>query len=148
MPVIPSIELVSYVAWIFHYVAWIFFAMIGLYITLQVFRNKIGWGQARRMGIPKIIYTCMNFIYVLVLFEVAYLFVSFILGWPIWIGHSLFLVVQVLSLGLFLKLLHREKFKPKLFVALFLVPLGITGIPTAAKLILAAEKLILALVLR
>ena len=137
MPVIPSIELVSYVAWIFYCVAWIFFAMIGLYITLQVFRNKISWGKARSMGIPKTIFACMKFIYVLVLFNGAYVLVSFIPGWPIWIGYSLFLVVQMLSLGLFLILLHREKFKPKLFVALFLVPLGIPGIPTAAKLILA-----------
>ena len=141
MPVIPSIELVSYVAWIFYNVAWIFFAMIGLYIYLQAFRNQISWGQARRMGIPKIIYTCMKFIYVLVAFYGAYLFVSFILDlildldWPIWIGYSLFLVVQMLSLGIYLKLLHRKKFKPELFVALFLVPLSIPGIPTAAKLI-------------
>ncbi len=128
MPAAPSIELISYVGWIF-------FAMIGLYITIQAFRNKISWGAARYMGIPMTIFAWMTFIYVLVLFEIAYGFVSFILDWPIWIEISLFVVVLVLSLGLYFKLLHREKFKSNLFVALFLVPLGIPGIPTAAKLI-------------
>ena len=128
MPVIPSIELVSYVGWII-------FAIISVYITLQALfriRNKISWGVARYMGIPMTIFAWMKFIYVLVLFQVAYGFVSFILDWPIWmiwIDISLFLVVLMLSLGLYLKLRHREKFKPNLFVALFLVPLGIPGIP-------------------
>ena len=131
MPVILSIESVSYVAWIF-------FAMIGLYITLQALsRNKIPWGAARYMGISMTIFAWMKFIYILVLFGAVYGFVSFILGWPIWIEFSLFLVVLVLSLGLYLKLLRRKKFKSNRFVALFFVPLGIPGIPTAAKLILA-----------
>ena len=108
MPVIPSIELVSYVAWIF-------FTMISLF-TLQAFRNKISWGEARCMGITMTIFAWMNFIYGLALLRVVYGFVSLILGWPNWIGTLLYLVLLVLSLGLFLKLLHREKFKPKPFL--------------------------------
>ena len=136
MPVIPSIELVSYVAWIF-------FTMIGLF-TLQAFRNNIKWGKARYMGITMTAFAWMNFIYGLALFRDIYRFVSLILGWPNWIEISLFLVVLVLSLWLYFKLRHREKFKPKLFIALFLVPLCIPALPTAAKL----AKPILALVLR
>ena len=106
MPVILSIESVSYVAAIF-------FAITYLYIILH--RPKIKWGTARRMGITMTIFAWMNIISGLVLgfalLRVVYAFVSFIFDWPIWmnwIDFSLSLVVMMLSLWLYLKLLPRE----------------------------------------
>ncbi len=87
------------------------------------------------MGIPMTIFAWMNVIYGLVLFEGIYGIASLILSFPIWVDISLFAIVLILAMGLYFKLLHREKFKPNLFVALFLVPLSIPGLHTAGKLI-------------
>lgn len=114
---------------------WAVLGIVGLYISIQVFRNRISWGTARYMGIPIATFAWMNIIYWFVLFEGAYGFLSLVLDWPLWIDISLFCVILVLSLWVYFRLLHREKFKPNLFWTLFLIPLSIPGIHTAGKLI-------------
>ena len=114
---------------------WVVLGMVGVFFAIQAFRTKITWGKARLMGIPMVVFGWMTFIYWLVLFEGAYGIASLILNWPLWIDILLFLVIFGMVLTVYLRLLHREKFKPVLFSSLFLIPLSIPGIHTAGKLI-------------
>ena len=116
-------------------IGWIALGLIGLLFAILAFRNRIRWGSARRMGVPAIIFSWMGFIYWLVLFEGAYGLVSILLDFPFWIDIVLFLVILALSMTIYFRLLHRKKFKPAIFSAMFLLPLSIPGVHTAAKLI-------------
>lgn len=117
------------------YAVWIILAAIGLYLAIQVYRNRISWGQARRMGIPMAAFAWMNLIYGLVLFEGAYGLVSVILDLPFWADIALLLVIFGISIGVYFKLRCREKFNAAAFTALFLIPLGVPGVHTVAKLL-------------
>ena len=108
--------------------------LIGGFFSVQIFRGRMSWGQARRMGIPMTVFGLMIAIYYLALLEGVYGFVGFILDLPLWIDVLFFLVLLVLSMAVYFKLIHREKFKPALFTAAFLVPLSIPGLHTAARL--------------
>ena len=123
------------------YVVWIILAAIGLYLATQLYRKKIEWPQARRMGIPMTIFAWMNVIYGLVLFEGVYGVVSVILDLPLWVDIALFLVIFGMAIGTYFKLRHRKKFNSAVFTALFLIPLSIPGTHTAAKLMPTVEKL-------
>lgn len=118
---------------------WITLGIIGLLMAINMFRNSIRWPVARYMGVTAAIFGWMVFIYWLVLFEGVYGIASIILDWPLWMDISLFLGIFALSLYLYFKLLHREKFKPQLFASLFLLPLSIPGIHTTGKLFRASE---------
>ena len=107
--------------------------VFGLVFAILAFRNRIVWGSARRMGIPAIVFTWMGLIYWLVLFDGAYGFVGILLGLPIWIDVVLFLIILILSMTIYFKLLHRETFKRNIFLTMFLIPLSIPGIHTAAQ---------------
>ena len=109
--------------------------LIGGFFSIQFFRGRMSWGRARRMGIPMAVFVWIIGIYYLALFESVYGFVGFILDAPVWIDILLFLVILVLSMAVYFKLIHREKFKPALFTTIFLVPLSIPGLHTAARLI-------------
>ena len=114
---------------------WVVLSMVGVFFAIQAFRAKITWGKARLMGIPMVVFGWMTFIYWLVLFEGVYGIASLILNWPLWIDIMLFLVIFGMVLTVYLRLLHRKKFKPILFSSLFLIPLSIPGIHTVGKLI-------------
>lgn len=109
--------------------------LIGLFFSIQFFRGRMTWPQVRRMGVPMTLFGWMIVIYYLALIEGVYGLVGFILDLPIWIDVLLFLVILGLSMAVYFKLIHREKFKPTLFTAAFLVPLSIPGLHTAARLI-------------
>lgn len=109
--------------------------LIGGFFSIQFFRGRMSWGRARRMGIPMAVFGWIIGIYYLALFESVYGFVGFILDAPVWVDILLFLVILVLSMAVYFKLIHREKFKPALFTTVFLVPLSIPGLHTAARLI-------------
>lgn len=117
------------------YTVWIILAAVGLYLAIQVYRKKISWGQARRMGIPISAFAWMNIIYGLVLFEGAYGFVSVLLDLPLWMDITLFLGIFGMTVGVYFKLRRRAKFNSAVFMALFLIPLSIPGIHTAVKLV-------------
>ena len=120
--------------YIFHAV-WIVLAVLGLNLAIRLYRKKIEWPQARRMGIPMTMFAWMNFIYGLVLFEGAFGIVSVVLNLPLWMDVGLFLVIFGISVGVYFKLRHRAKFNAAVFTALFLIPLSIPGTHAAAKLI-------------
>ena len=128
----PFLEYVSYAVWIVLF-------LISVFCSVQVFRNKIKWGSARHMGATTSIFAWITFIYGLVLFEgVVYAPLSFFLGFPLWMDIFLFLVIPGLSMTVYFMLRSREKFKPAMFRAAFLIPLigiGIHGLPTVGKLI-------------
>ena len=122
------------------YAVWIILAAVGLSIAIQVYRKKISWGQARRMGIPMTVFAWMNIIYGFVLFEGAYGLVSVLLDLPIWMDIALFLGVFGMMMGVYFKLRRRAKFNPAVFMSLFLIPLSIPGTHMAAKLVPAMGK--------
>ena len=117
------------------YAVLIFLGLLGLAIAIQVFRKRLSWGAARRMGVPMTIFIWMNAIYGLVLFEGAYGLVSIILELPLWIDILIFVVILAITMAVYFRLLHRNKFKPTLFTALFLVPLSVPGIHTTGKVL-------------
>lgn len=112
---------------------WVLLGIYGVLIAVQLVRNRIPPGKARYMGIPATIFVWMNIIYGIVLFEGVYGFFSVILNFPLWIDIALFILIATLAMILYIKLQSRKKFKPNLFVALFLVPLSIPGIHNIAK---------------
>ena len=118
-----------------YFVIGIVLILISLFFSIQFFRERCLWGRARYMGIPASVFVWMTIIYHLALFEGVYGVVGFILDLPIWIDIFLFLVILGLSMTVYFMLIHREKFKPTLFMTAFLVPLSIPGLHTAAKLI-------------
>lgn len=122
------------------YAVWIILAATGLYLAIQLYRKKIEWPRARRMGIPMAIFIWMNIIYGLVLFEGAFGVVSVIFDLPLWMDIALFLVIFGLAVGVYFKLRRRAKFNPAVFMALFLIPLSIPGTHMAAKLVPAMGK--------
>ena len=128
----PFLEYVSYAVWI------VFF-LISLFFAVQTYRTKIKWGSARRMGATTTIFAWITFIYGLVLFEgVVYALLSFFLGFPLWMDILLFLVIAGLLVTVYFMLRSREKFKPAMFRAAFLIPfigIGIHGLPAVGKLI-------------
>ena len=109
--------------------------LLGFLFSILAFRNRIRWGSARRMGIPAIIFTWMGLIYWLVLFEGAYGVVSVLVGFPIWIDMILFFLILTLSIMIYIRLRRREKFSREVFLAIFLVPLSIPCINTAAQIV-------------
>lgn len=111
------------------------FLLIGLFFSIQFFRGRMTWPQVRRMGVPMTLFGWMIVIYYLALFEGVYGPVGFILDLPVWIDVLLFLVILGLSMAVYFKLNQRKKFKPTLFKAIFLIPLSIPGLHTAARLI-------------
>lgn len=113
--------------------------LIGLFYAVQIYRNKITFGQAKYMGISKVLFSWMNVIYGLVLFEAAYGVVSFFFDLPLWTDISLILLILVLLMMLYRKLKLKETFKPARFKSLFLIPLGIHGPVTVGKMILPTE---------
>ena len=124
------------------YGVWILLAAVGLCLAIQLYRKKrIGWPQARRMGIPMTIFVWMNVTYGLVLLEGAYGLVSVILDLPLLVDIALLLVIFGIAMGLYWKLLHREKFNKAVFTALFLIPLCIPGTHTAARLMPTLDTL-------
>ena len=108
--------------------------IISLFFSVQFFRGRLTWGQVRLMGVPMAVYGWIGVIYYLMLFEGIYGLVGFILDLPIWIDISLFLVILGLSMAVYFKLIHREKFKPAVFTTAFLVPLSVPGCHMLAKL--------------
>lgn len=113
--------------------------LIGLFFAVKIYQNKITFGQAKYMGITKDLFSWMNVIYGLILFEAAYGVVSFFLDLPLWTDISLILLILVLLMIVYRKLQSREKFKPVRFKFLFLIPLGIHGPLTMGKMILPTE---------
>lgn len=113
--------------------------LIGLFAAIQAFRGKISWGTARYMGITAFLFSWMNVIYGLVLVEAAYGVVSFFLDLPLWIDISLILIILVLLMIVYRELKKGKKFKPAMFMSLFLIPLGIHGIHTVGKMMLRVD---------
>ena len=108
--------------------------LFGLFISIRLFRGRISWGAARRMGIPLVVFGWMTLIYWLVLFEGTYGLASLLLNWPIWIDVLLFITIFCLCMMVYFKLLHREKFKPTIFTTLFLIPLSVPGVHVVRKM--------------
>ena len=123
-----------YLVFIF-YAVLIFLGLLGLAIAIQVFRKRLSWGAARRMGIPMTIFFWMNAIYGLILFEGVFGLISIILELPLWTDILIFAVILGITMTIYFRLLHRNKFKPMLFTALFLIPLSVPGIHTTGKMI-------------
>lgn len=98
--------------------------LIGLFYAVKIYRNKITFGQAKYMGITRVLFSWMNVIHGLVLFEAAYGVVSFFLDLPLWSDISLILLILMLLMIVYRELKRREKFKPDRFRLLFLIPLG------------------------
>ena len=117
------------------YAVLIFLGLLGLAIAIQVFRKRLSWGAARRMGVPMTIFFWMNVIYGLVLFEGAFGLVSIILELPLWIDIFLFVMILAVTMTVYFRLLHRNRFKPTIFTALFLIPLSVPGIHTTGKIL-------------
>ena len=119
---------------------WLASAAIGLGLAVKLYRDKIKWPRARRMGINMAIFTWMNAIYGFVLFEGIYGVVSVILDLPLIVDVALFLAILGTAAGVYLKLRGKPKFRSAVFVSLFLVPLSIPGFSTAAKLMPAVGQ--------
>ena len=119
---------------------WMALAAIGLCLAVQLYRNKINWFRARCMGITMTIFAWMNAVYGLVLFEGVYGVFSIALDLPLVVDIALFVAILGVSAGVYFKLRGKPTFKSAVFVSLFLVPLSIPGLPTAAKLMPAVGK--------
>lgn len=113
--------------------------LIGLFFAVRIYRDKITFGEARYMGITKVLFFWVNIIYGLVLFEAAYGVVSFLLDLPLWTDISLILPILMLLMIVYRELKRREKFKPVRFRYLFLIPLGIHGPVTVGKIVVPTE---------
>ncbi len=105
-----------------------------LWFSIQAFRDKVSWGQARIMGIPFSIFLWIQGIFILVLGADAFALISYIINLPIWIDILIFAVLLLVIFGIFLKLLSRDTFKPVLFINLILIPLSIPGIGYIGKM--------------
>ena len=105
-----------------------------LWISFQAFRGKISWGQARRMGIPFTLFLWIQGIFLLVVSADAFAIISYIIDLPIWIDILIFILILVTILSIFIKLLGRNTFNPKLFIPLVLIPLSIPGIGYLGKM--------------
>ena len=75
------------------------------------------------MGVPMAVFFWMNAIYGLVLFEGVFGLVSIILELPMWTDILIFVVILGMTMTVYFKLLHRNKFKPILLQLCFLVRL-------------------------
>jgi len=108
---------------------------MALFTAIQIFRGRPSWGQVRSMGTPLIMFTWINIIFGLVLFEGLYGIVGFIINTPLWIDIILMIIIFSFTMMVYCKLCHRDTFKPKLFATLVLIPLGIPGIHLTGKLV-------------
>lgn len=102
--------------------------------ALQTFRGRISWGQARVMGVPFAIYVWIQAMFLFVLLDGLFGIAAFILSTPIWIDLTVSAVGIAVPIALFLVLKRRPTFKPHLFMALVLVPLGVPGTHLLARL--------------
>lgn len=109
--------------------------LYALFLAIQIFRGKFSWGQARCMGIPMTMFTWINIIFGLVLFEGLYGVIGFIINTPLWIDILLALLIAAMTMTVYWKLLHRDTFRPEVFTVLVLIPLGIPGIHMTGKLV-------------
>lgn len=102
--------------------------------AVQTFRGRISWGQARVMGVPFAVYVWIQAMFLFVLLDGLFGVGAFILSTPIWIDLTVSAVGIAVPLILFLLLKRRPTFKPHLFIALVLVPLGVPGTHLLARL--------------
>ncbi|GAB4429914.1 MAG: hypothetical protein Kow0031_10580 [Anaerolineae bacterium] len=105
-----------------------------LYLAFQTFRGRPTWGQARYMGIPFSLFVWIQVIFYLVVFEGVYDIAGLILQTPLWLDCLISSTIFIVPLIVFLKVRDRSTFKPKLFIPLILVPLGIPAINVVADL--------------
>lgn len=131
----PFLEYVFWAVWIGVGVL----TLIGLFAAVQAFRGKMSWATARYAGITAVLFFWMNVIYGLVLVEAAYGVISFFLDFPLWTDISLLLIILVLLMIVYRELKKRRKFKPAMFMSLFLIPLGIHGAHTVGKIMLRVD---------
>ena len=111
------------------------FVLIGcLFLAIHTFRRRISWGQARVMGVPFAIFIWVQVLFYLALFDGVYNFAAIVFATPIWLDLSITALTIAAGLFLFWKLHSRPTFKPKLFIALVLMPLGIPGTAMVARL--------------
>ena len=110
-------------------------ALYSVYLAINVFRMRITWGQARRMGIPAAIFVWIQGIFYLAVADGAYGVVSIILGTPLWLDLTIAFASIIAVVIVFFLLTRRPTFKPRLFIALVLVPLGVPGTHMFAKLV-------------
>ena len=98
-----------------------------LFLSVQVFRRRITWGQARYMGIPFTAFVWIQFVFYLVIFEGAFGVVSLFYNMPFWLDLIIILLIVGVVGYVYVQLTKRATFKPRLFVPLVLIPLGIPG---------------------
>jgi hypothetical protein len=105
-----------------------------LYLAIQTFRRRVSWGQARVMGVPFAIFVWIQVLFYLALLDGVYNFAAIVFATPIWLDLSITVLAIAAALFLFWKLHSRPTFKPRLFIALVLMPLGIPGTAMVARL--------------
>lgn len=87
------------------------------------------------MGVPFTIFIWIQGVFILVLAADAFAIISYIIDLPIWIDILIFMLLFLIIVGIFLKLLGRNTFKPKLFIPLILVPLIRPGVGFFGKMV-------------
>jgi hypothetical protein len=105
-----------------------------LWFAIQAFRRRITWGQARVMGVPFALYGWIQAMFLFVLIDGAFGIAAFILSTPMWLDLAIAGIGIAVPLVLFFILKRRPTFKPHLFIALVLIPLGIPGTHLVARL--------------
>lgn len=99
-----------------------------LYHAVGIFRGRVSWGQVRVMGVSFSLFIWIQIVFGLVLFDAAYSVASLFIQTPLWIDLIISLGIILLIFWIFWRLSQRPKFKPKLFIALVMVPLGIPAL--------------------
>jgi len=115
------------------YTCLILFLLSTFWFAIQAFRGKPSWGQARVMGLTATMFIWIQIIFGLVVFESVFGIVSFIINLPLWVDILIALIAIIIIFTIYFKLSKKSTFKPKLFILLILVPLGVPGIHVVAK---------------
>lgn len=99
----------------------------GLWHALTIFKKRISWGQARRMGVTRSYYFALTILFYAVLFDATYAFGGLFYATPIWLDLlSPLLIMGAIGI-IYARLQRRSRFNRNKFALLVMLPLGISG---------------------
>jgi hypothetical protein len=115
-------------------VKWTFLALNAAIIALMIFflastlstlfRGRPSWGQARAFGMTATLFFWTQTLFYLAVADAVTNLFGFVFDWPLWAVLIPSAVLLVAVLVIYRRLKNRETFRPALFVATVLLPLG------------------------
>lgn len=126
--------LAEWIVYFYYIVAGI---LLGLAIwnIYKLYKGRPTKGQTRVMGAPFAIFVWIQFVFYLAMAESVFSIVSFLADFPFWVDIVVFLSIILFVSFLYFRLAKRHTFKPKLFLALILIPLGFPSASIVFKLV-------------